>query len=600
MQDERRRDHAAPDRTLADTEAALDETLVELEAVLRLARAELSAASQTATPEVVRRASADLERSLRAAADRVRRLGDATMLETVRGAGREAELMLREAGDRLVRAGQVGTPGHARVAARETDGYVRRAVRVLRRASDSTRPHLIRQAARIDRAMNRGQRRLFRILWFTVPPGSLVFDVHFQALIVSRFLTDMALQALLYGTLIAVVLRGGTPFDAALVGTAYLLPGVLLGLYGGAVADALPKRVALAGAYVAMGLLCFAVPLFMGTGFPSLLAIIFAVRVLHQVSQPSEASAVPLVADAEELASANSFMSLGSSVGEVVGKAALAPLLVHRFGVQPVVTFAGVLFILAFTRVFELAPPRERPVRLRPVRLGADTTVALRWLVGERRVLWMLLLAGLASTVGVVLGMLGPAYVHEVLHIDPTLTLYVFMPAALGLVAALAAAPKLIALFGERVVAAVGFVLASVAMVGLGAVQPLTQYLLPWLVEDWPGITHELEVAALLSIPLGAGITLAAAATQTFVGRAVPPALQGRVFAVMGMLKDGLAILPLLVLGAAARMVGARGVIGAAPFVLLALALGIDFVAGRFRSPPAEDGDDEATLPASA
>ncbi len=589
MQDERRRDRATPDRSLAETEAALDETLVELEVVLRLARAELTAASSSATPDVVRRASADLERSLRATADHLRRLGEGAVPDPVRGAGRDAEQLLRDAGDRLMRVAHAGTPAQVQQAARETEGRVRGAVRLLQRASASTRPRLIRQAARLDRAVNRGQRRLFRILWFTVPPGSLAFDVHFQALLASRFLTDMALQALLYGTLIAVVRRGGTAFDAALVGTAYLLPGVLLGLYGGAVADVLPKRVALAGAYVAMGLLCFAVPALLGTGFASLLAIIFLVRTLHQVSQPSEASAVPLVADAEELASANSFMSLASSTGEVLGKAALAPLLVRRFGVEPVVTFAGVLFILAFTRVFELTPPRETRARAGTMRLGADTGEALRWLAGERRVLWMLLLAGLASTVGVVLGMLGPAYVHEVLHIDPTLTLYVFMPAAIGLLAALAVAPKAIALAGERMTAAVGFSLAAAAMVGLGAVQPLTQHLLPWLVEDWPGITHELEVAALLSIPLGFGITLAAAAAQTYVGRAVPAALQGRVFAVMGMLKDGLAIVPLLVLGAAARAVGARGVIGAAPFVLLALALGVDYVAGRFRSPPVQD-----------
>ena len=41
---------------------------------------------------------------------------------------------------------------------------------------------------------------------------------------------------------------GGGAVDAALIGVAFLLPGVVLGMYGGAVADALPKRAALAGA----------------------------------------------------------------------------------------------------------------------------------------------------------------------------------------------------------------------------------------------------------------------------------------------------------------------------------------------------------------
>ena len=430
--------------------------------------------------------------------------------------------------------------------------------------------------------LDHGQRQLFRVLWFTVPPGSLLWDLHFQALLVSRFLTDVALQALLYGTLIAVVRRGGGAFDAALVGTAFLLPGLLLGLYGGAVADAMSKRVALAGAYIAMGALCFAVPALLGTGFKSLLLILFAVRALHQVSMPSEASAVPLVADAEELASANSFMSLASSAGEVVGKAALAPVLVLHFGVDPVITLAGVLFLLAFTRVFELEPPRE-VARAARTRLLTGTGEAMRWLLQERRALWMLLLAGLASTVGVVLGMLGPVYVDEVLGIDPTFTLYVFMPAAAGLLIGLAVTPKLVASWGERATAATGFAVAAAAIFGLGLIDQVTQWLLPWVIV-LPGITRRLEVAGALSIPLGFGITLAAAAAQTYVGRAVPPDLQGRLFAIMGVLKDGLSILPLLLLGAAAGAVGSRAVLSAAPFVLLTLALTVDAVAGRYRT----------------
>lgn len=584
MVDERPRGNRPGRQTLSQTEAALEETLVELEVVLRLAQAELRAASQQATPDVVRRATADVERSFRAVADRLRRFTDAATPGPIRQAGREAEQAVREAGDRLRGAMRSGTPDQIWVARREADRLIRHAGARLRQAPARTRPRLIRQAARIDLVLDRGQHHLFRLLWFTVPPSSLIWDLHFQALLVSRFVTDVALQALLYGTLIAVVRGGGAALDAALVGTAFLAPGVVLGLHGGAVADALTKRVALAGAYIAMALLCFAVPLVIGTGFASLLVIIFAVRVLHQVSQPSEASAVPLVADAEELASANSFMSLASSVGEVVGKALLAPLLVHQLGVERVVTLAGILFLLAFTRVFELRPYAEvAPQRGQP--LTAGTGAAIRWLFAERRALRMLLLAGLASTVGVVLGMLGPAYVREVLEIDPTFTLYVFMPAAFGLLLALAAAPKLIERYGERLVAAAGFTIASAAMMGFGLIDPLTERVLPWLLIEFAGITKELEVAALLSVPLGAGITLAAAATQTYVGRTVPADLRGRQFALMGVLKDGLAIVPLLTLGVVAGVFGARAVFTAAPFVLLALALAIDLTAGRLRSP---------------
>ncbi|MBM4416022.1 MAG: MFS transporter [Chloroflexi bacterium] len=178
---------------------------------------------------------------------------------------------------------------------------------------------------RLDAVVGRGQVRVFRVLWFMVPPGSIAWDLRFQALLASRFLTDVGTQALLFGALIAAARSGGGAVEAGLLGTAYLLPGALLGLYAGAVADALPKRAGLAGAYLGMGVLCLLIPRLFGTSMRSMLLILFVVRALHQVSQPSEASTVPLVATREELASATSFLSFTSSAGEVVGKALVAP-----------------------------------------------------------------------------------------------------------------------------------------------------------------------------------------------------------------------------------------------------------------------------------
>ena len=441
---------------------------------------------------------------------------------------------------------------------------------------------------RLDAAVGRGQARVFRVLWFMVPPGSIAWNLHFQALLASRFLTDVGTQALLFGALIAVARRGGGAVEAALLGTAYLLPGALLGLYGGAVADAIPKRVALAGAYLGMGVLCLLIPTLFGTDFSAMLLIVFVVRALHQVSQPSEASTVPLVATREELASATSFLSFTSSAGEVVGKALVAPVVVRWWGVDPVVVLAGLLFILSSTRVLGLGPvhvPRSRDIDVR-----ISTGAAVRYLLGAPGVLWMLLLAALASTVGVVLGVLGPLYVSEVLGVEPANAFYVFAPAPVGLVAALLAAPAAIAAFGERAVATVGFATTAAATVGLGLVDALTERVRWVLVLDLPGVGDEVQLAGLLSVFLGLGMTLAGAASQTFLGRNVPLRIQGRTSALLGTMKDGLAIPALLAIGAVAGMVGVRAVLTAAPLVLLVLAFGIARLAGRLRDAPAPQG----------
>ena len=440
---------------------------------------------------------------------------------------------------------------------------------------------------RLDQVVDRGQARVFRVLWFMVPSGSVARNVEFQQLLASRFTTDIALQALLYGALIASAIGGGTAVEAALLGTAYLMPGVLLGLFGGIVADALPKRVALVGAYLLMGALCLLIVTFLGTEFRSLLLILFAVRVLHQVSQPSEASAVPLVATGDELASATSFLSFASSTGEVVGKALLAPLVVRVWGVTPVVVMAGLLLAFSATRVFSFRPaPHPGPVE--EVEDGSTRGV-IRWLLGQRGPLWMLLLAALASTVGVILGVLGPKYTQQVLGVEPEMALYVFSPAVLGLIVGLVLAPIAIRVLRERIVAALGFLVVAVAMSALGLVNHLEGWL-PWLpVWDLPLVdSRAVELAAELSILLGLGMTLAASATQTYISRTVPLGIQGRTFALLGTMKDGLAVPALLVLGFAADLTSVEAVVTVAPLVLILLALSVDRLSGRWREPATE------------
>jgi hypothetical protein len=58
-------------------------------------------------------------------------------------------------------------------------------------------------------------------------------------------------------------------------------------------------------------------------------------------------------------------------------------------------------------------------------------------------------------------------------------------------------------------------------------------------------------------------------------------------------MKDGLAIIPLLVLGVVADIVGVRAVLTVAPLLLLATAAGVDGLAGRLRN-----GDAEGVEPA--
>lgn len=433
---------------------------------------------------------------------------------------------------------------------------------------------------RADDLLDQGQHRAFRLLWFFLPETSVARKPRFQQIMASRFLSDAGQQALAFGALVAVVRAGGSSFDAALVGVAALVPPALFGLYGGAVADALPQRVALAFVYNMQAALCFAIPLIFGTDLFEIIALIFAVNLLGQVSGPTESAVIPVVASEEELATAASLVSLSSNVGTAFGTALLAPVLVRAFGVDVVFYVSGVLLLLAASRVFDLATP-DRAKRAGWLRPDVNVRRTVAWLIHERAVATMMVVAVLAGTANIVVQVLAPRYVSAVIGVDPADAVYVFAPSAIGLVLALAAAPLMIRRVGERSVALAGFVLVGGSLTLLGFVGDGLAAMLdpvnPLRLLSVAGIDlgEKLRTAGFIAIALGFGLSLTTTSVQTYLNRRVPLSYQGRAFALQSVLKNGTAIVPLLALGGLAAVIGVDTVLVFAPVLLVAAAFAL-------------------------
>jgi hypothetical protein len=102
--------------------------------------------------------------------------------------------------------------------------------------------------------------------------------------------------------------------------------------------------------------------------------------------------------------------------------------------------------------------------------------------------------------------------------------------------------------------------------------------LVGWLGLD---LSEELRATALLAIPIAFGVALTATTVQTYINRRVPLTYQGRTFAMQSTLRNATAIIPLLVLGAAASEFGVETVLLISPLFLLVLGYGL--VAASFR-----------------
>lgn len=393
----------------------------------------------------------------------------------------------------------------------------------------------------------------------------------------SRFLSDAAIQALIYGSLISVVREESSALGAALVGCAALVPPALFGLPGGIVADLLPKRLVLAATYLLQAAFCFALPELTGTGLSGSLALVFAVVALGQISGAAEPAIIPLVANEDRIASANSFLNIASVAGAGFGTAILAPFFVRFFDVRPLYYVCSGLLLLAMTRIFQRGHVLE----------GSGTAGAhsgpiatLRWFASERAVVTMILAAALVGIANTIVQTLAPRYVQEEFGLDPSASVYVLAPASLGLVLALVIAPLAIRVIGERAVAATAVVITGITLFGLGTIDLAARVVdrfNPLRVIDWlgPDLTLGLRTASFLALPLGFGLAAGTSAVSTFLNRNVEPAFQGRAFAMQSVIRNGLAIPPLLVLGAAAEVWGVEPILTVSPFLIALVGFGV-------------------------
>ena len=192
----------------------------------------------------------------------------------------------------------------------------------------------------------------------------------------------------------------------------------------------------------------------------------------------------------------------------------------------------------------------------------------------------------MSGTANVMLQTLAPRYVQSVLDVDPADAAYVFAPSAFGLVLALVSAPLLMRIRGERMAALGGFFLTASALFLLGIVGDVSVILDPINPLRMVGVLglhleERLRTAGFVAIPLAFGVSLTATSVQTYINRRVPVSYQGRTFAMQNWLKNGSAIIPLLVLGAAATQFGVQSVLLVTPLILLAVAYALILVSIR-------------------
>ncbi|TAK02654.1 MAG: MFS transporter [Chloroflexota bacterium] len=315
-----------------------------------------------------------------------------------------------------------------------------------------------------------------------------------------------------------VLLLTGDPFWLGVVAAAQFGPVLVLGLFGGLIADSLPKRrtlfvaqtVAMILAFVLFGLTVTNV---VEVGHIVVLALLLGV--VNAVDMPTRQSFVVDLVGREDLGNAVALNSAVFNSARVVGPA-IAGLTIAATDISVAFLVNGISFlaVLASYRAMRLPALASSARMTRPTTVAgavADLGEGLRYVRTTPLVLLPILVIGLVATFGMNFSVVVPALARDVLHVGAEG--FGFLMAATGVgsfVAAMGIA------FGRR---------SRPALIGLGALTLGAAE----LVVAASG-SYGLSLVAMFVVGLG-GIGMAATCNTT-IQMTVPDHLRGRIMSV--------------------------------------------------------------------
>ena len=310
------------------------------------------------------------------------------------------------------------------------------------------------------------------------------------------------------------------PFVLGLVAALAFLPVLVLGLFGGLIADALPKRRTLMVTQTVQMVLAFVLFGLVVTDAVQVWQILVLATLLgvtNAVDMPTRQAFTVEMVGREDVANAIALNAAVFNGSRVIGPA-VAGLTIGLFGGDVAVafllngiSFAAVIAAYAAMRESELqAPPTiPRPHTVREV--GSSLAEGLRYVRRTELVLLVTVTVGLASTLGMNFGVTIPALAREVLGTDATGFGFLMTATGIGsLTAALA-----IAFSGRSrpVAVPLGATILGVALVAAAFID-----------------VYAVALVAMLFVGFGA-IGMAATANTT-IQLAVPDELRGRVISI--------------------------------------------------------------------
>ena len=407
---------------------------------------------------------------------------------------------------------------------------------------------------------------------------TLLAQPPFRLYWLSRICAQSAQGAILYALLILVADRTDASIYTSLYVLCAIVPSLAFGLPAGVAVDALPRRTTLVFLNVLRVLFVLAL-INTELSLVGIFAVALGLWTIHQFYAPAESALLASLVNPKQYVAAQSLANLALSIAQLVGLVLLAPLTLRIAGPAALFTLCGVFWVFGAVLIGLVDVQHEPlPEAVPSGRKSFRETLLTGWAMVRRdpavyEVFIDDILVGIGGSALVVIV---PLYLTSVLETNAENTVFVFAPAAIGLLIGLRFAPLVSGLIGGRRTATASLMLFALCLGAFGYVEQVRalledRLLLPL---DWVaglvGVAPLILVVMLLSVPAGLATSMGSVAARSVLLQRTPIMLRGQVIATQSVFQNVGALVPTLLAGIAADLFGVERV-AVALGVLLAM-----------------------------
>ncbi len=379
---------------------------------------------------------------------------------------------------------------------------------------------------------------------------------HFAKVWTSQFFSQLTANMLNFVLIVRIYEATASTVAVGFFFATYAAPSVFLGLFSGAFIDLMSKRKVLLLTNLSQALI---VLLYLGVGdkiWP-IYTIVLLYSICDEFFTPAEASTIPAIVKKDNLPAANSLFLFTLHGAFLVGYSIAGPV-IKFFGNTVPFFLASVFNFIAATAIFFL--PKDKPKKGITIETSFEDFVrdikeGYVFIKNEPKVLIPIILYVTSQIIIASAVVLLPSFASDVLLMDiKDAGLLLVLPAGIGALLGAFIVERTIKKLGKRLLITGGIFLASLALMILALIAPLTQIVL---------------FSSVLMVVLGISMVLVSVPAQTLLQENTPFDVRGRVFGALGAFVAISAALPLFVVAGLTDLFGPVAILTLIALILL-------------------------------